>query len=256
MSFICKVSGHKWPKLPDGTDGCTCERCGESHFAYGFKYGHNWVKQPGSCKATCSWCGREETRHDWDRCLCTWCGATCDDHSWEPVPGTCDFRCTVCGKVSQYKKNHMWKGCTCTCCGAVRNEGHAFAASPGGTSEVCSVCGKTLDESRAETAIEELKKAGRRHRDSPEAERLIAKISDVKSLMAIAPYAPFPTIRRLGALGADEALAAIARSTSYGYERRNDAKRLIRDEALRESIDVQRTEMEQRWYDYDIRSGM
>ncbi|MBR3311692.1 MAG: hypothetical protein IKG15_07750, partial [Solobacterium sp.] len=29
MGFVCKITGHKWHKMPDGKDGCTCSRCGE-----------------------------------------------------------------------------------------------------------------------------------------------------------------------------------------------------------------------------------
>ena len=256
MSLACRISGHKWFKLPDGSDGCTCERCGESHFAHGFNYSHNWVKEPGSCKATCTWCGREETRHDWNKCLCTWCGATCDDHSWEPIPGTCEFRCTVCGKVSLYKKDHLWQGCTCTRCGEVRNAGHRFVAPAEGGLAVCAICGMSIDESRAQNIIDVVKKARGDLRRCRGVEEVVKEMTDPDALLKVVGSVPLQALRRLGHLGADKALAKLAKDPSSGYQLRVDARNLIRDEALRESITVCRTEDEQRWYDYDIKSGM
>ena len=43
MGIICKISGHKWHKPPDGSDGCSCERCGKSNPDWHAK--HDW-KEP------------------------------------------------------------------------------------------------------------------------------------------------------------------------------------------------------------------
>ena len=81
-------------------------------------------------------------------------------------------------------------------------------------------------------------------------------VGSAVALLGVAAFLPAQVMRRLAALGADEALAALARNGSFGYQTRCNARDLIRDAALRQSIDVQRSEDEQRWYDYDIRSGM
>ena len=252
MSLACKVSGHKWHKTPDGSDGCTCARCGEHN--HGGK--HDWHKEPGSCLVKCSWCGSEEIHHEWDRCTCTWCGTVQDfDHKWEHIFGTCDFACAICGKVNEGKKSHKWEGCTCTRCGEHRNEGHDFVPTADGGKIVCSICGIGIDESRAQAAIEALEKKERNDYWSY-AYDLIGQMEDPACVVSVAPFMPARAFERLGQLGADEELANIARSNGYGYEARREAKRNIRDAALRDSIDVRMTEEEQRWYDYDIKSGM
>ena len=261
MGFSCKMRGHKWHKTPDGGEGCCCERCGERNYGGN----HNWRKQPGSCEARCAWCGREETRHDWNGCVCSWCGEKRDfDHKWEHVRGTCDFKCLTCGEVSEYKKSHEWVGCTCTRCGAVRNEEHDFVPMEDGKL-ACAVCGAGADESRAKAAVEMLESVDRRLCRRGEEERLtrkahdlIRQIDDFACVAAIAPLAPFCAMERLAELDADEELASIARSggDEYSYKAKCKAKDLIKDAALRESIDVRMTGMEAVWYDYDIKSGM
>ena len=252
MSLACKISGHKWHKMPDGSDGCTCTRCGEHNHSGK----HNWHKEPGNCTATCSWCGSEEVHHEWERCTCTWCGAVQDfDHKWEHVSGTCGFACSICGKANESKKSHKWEGCTCARCGEHRNEEHSFVPAADGEKMVCSICGISIDESRAQAAIEALKKQERSDYWSY-AHDLIGRIEDPACVVSVAPFMPKQALERLGQLGADEELASIARSSGYGYETRREAQRNIRDAALRDSIDVRMTEEEQRWYDYDIKSGM
>ena len=254
MGLACKIRGHRWHKTPDGKDGCCCESCGERNYGGD----HDWHKQPGSCVARCTWCGNEREIHDWNRCTCTWCGEVRDfDHKWEWVSGTCDFKCVVCGKVSDDKKSHKWAGCTCSRCGETRNEGHDFAPAPDGNGAlICSICGIDSNESYVQAAIEALKKEHSNYWHCDEAKKLIDRVTDPACLLRVAPYAPGWAIRRLAKLGADGQLASIARDTSYGYETRREARNLIRDEELRESIDVQRSEMEAVWYDYDIKSGM
>ncbi len=263
MSLICKIAGHKWHKTPDGEDGCACARCGERN--YGGE--HDWRKQPGSCESRCSWCGREETRHEWNGCTCAWCGEVRDfGHEWRHVPGTCDLECVVCGRVNEYEKSHEWEGCTCTRCGEHRNEGHDFALAGDGKL-VCSVCGISADESRMKAANEMLMKARLSFRRDEEALKkalikkacdLIRQFDDPAYVAAVAPDAPFCAIERLAELGADKELADIARSDgdTYSYNMKSKAKSLIKDASLRDAIDVRRTGMEAVWYDYDIKSGM
>ena len=74
--------------------------------------------------------------------------------------------------------------------------------------------------------------------------------------MSIAPYACDWAVKRLAELGADKELASIARDSGYGFETRREAQRSISEDSLRNDINVERTEDEQRWYDYDIKSGM
>ena len=253
MGLACRITGHKWYKLPDGKDGCTCSRCGE-HNSFG---GCDWHKEPGNCEAMCSWCGRKEVRHEWNGCTCTWCGATSNyNHKWEYVSGTCDYKCSICGAISNDRKFHRFVGCTCTRCGTVRNKDHDFAPSEEDGTIRCTVCGISIDESRAQSVIEAFK-------EKPEgywsfAYDLIKQIEDTACIVSVAPLMPRQAFERLGQLGADEELEAIACGTAggYGYEMRREARRNIRDAALREGIDVKMTEEEQRWYDYDIKTGM
>ena len=253
MGLVCKVVGHKWHQTSDGKDGCICARCGERNRGGE----HDWRKEPGSCKATCSWCGREEVQHEWDRCTCSWCGEVRDfDHKWQIVSGTCDFRCSICGAMNDSKKSHKWDGCTCSRCGEHRNEGHDFALAEDGKL-VCTVCGISVDESRAQAAIEALKKEHSNYWHCREAKDLIWQMNDPVCLLSVAGYAPDWVIERLSLLGADDELAAIARGAGkFAFLSRREAQSNIRDAALRESISVEMTEDEQRWYDYDIKSGM
>lgn len=261
MGLVCLIVGHKWHKLPDGEEGCSCSRCGKSNVAWVVK--HNMHKEPGSCKATCLWCGKEAVRHEWNGCKCNWCGEVQDfDHEWQSVPGTCDLKCAVCGKVNEYIKEHEWEGCVCARCGACRNEGHVFAPTEDGKL-VCSVCGISADESRAKSAKEILEQARRSSdRDGEElfqkANDLIRQISNPADVAAVAPLSPYCAIERLAELGADEELARIARSDGddFSYKAKCEARSLIKDSALRDSIIPQRTGMEAIWYDYDIKSGM
>ena len=64
MGIVCKITGHKWNKLPDGSDGCKCTRCGRVR-----DEGHDWQKATANFGAKehrrqCRICGRYETeRH-------------------------------------------------------------------------------------------------------------------------------------------------------------------------------------------------
>ena len=46
MGLACRITGHKWHKLPDGKDGCTCSRCGERNLSGD----HNWQKKNGELR--------------------------------------------------------------------------------------------------------------------------------------------------------------------------------------------------------------
>ena len=65
-------------------------------------------------------------------------------------------------------------------------------------------------------------------------------------------------MKRLAELGAEKDLAGIARvdGDTYSLKAKSEAKSLIKDAALRESINVRMTDMEVVWYDYDIKTGM
>ncbi|MBR4831296.1 MAG: hypothetical protein IKZ97_01555 [Butyrivibrio sp.] len=253
MSLLCKMSGHKWHKFPDGKDGCKCIRCSEINLVGQ----HNWQKRNGSCIAKCSWCGREDERHDWNACRCTWCGAArTGNHDFVYLEGTCNYKCSVCGMISDLKKKHKWSGCICERCGETRNEGHNFQISQNDGIERCTVCGISIDEYRAKAAIEALKKEKSNYWQCDEAKKLMWQISNPECILTIAPYAGGWAVKRLVELGADKELAAIACDSGYGFETRCEAQRSISDDSLRNEINVQRTEEEQRWYDYDIKSGM
>ena len=82
--------------------------------------------------------------HKWKGCRCERCGSIRDEgHEFQPVPGKCQEKCGVCGKVRAAE--HQWKGCKCERCGAVRDEGHEYRPVPGKCEEKCGVCGKTRE---------------------------------------------------------------------------------------------------------------
>ena len=174
MSLLCKVSGHKWHRTPDGKDGCQCIRCSEIN--YGGQ--HDWQKRSGSCIAKCSWCGRETEQHDWNACRCTWCG------------------------------------CICERCGETRNEGHNFQISQNDGIERCAYCRISIDEYRAKAAIEALKKEKSNYWKCDEAKELMWQINNPECILSIAPYACGWAVKRLAELGADKELASIARTLS------------------------------------------
>ena len=265
MSIVCRLKGHKWPVTGDGKEGCTCARCGTSHFSseFGYDFGHSWQKQPGSCNAVCAWCSDEKVIHDWKGCVCAWCGAKRNsDHSWEPIPGACDLRCSVCGEISA-GENHKWKGCTCERCGEVRNEGHDFSgAEQDGSEAVCAICGKGINQCMADTALELLKKADRTHSRREEEEatgkarQLVARITRADVLPPLAKYHAGIVFKRMSELGEDEMIARMIRDDSLSYGARRYGLKQIRDAGLRNSITIPRDEKEDYWYDYDIKSGM
>ena len=87
---------------------------------------------------------------------------------------------------------------------------------------------------------------------------VLLQLSDLSPQGGQLPPVAVSVLPQLGQLCADEELEAIACGTAgeYGYEMRCEARRNIQDADLRESINVKMTEEEQRWYDYDIKSGM
>lgn len=148
MGLACKITGRKWHKTPDGGEGCSCARCGERNWGGD----HDWRKQPGSCVAICAWCGREDTRHGWNRCTCPWCGEVRDScHEWGAAKPSVPFAhaghyrpCTICGKcqdkphsIERVKSRKCYYRCTACGYGA---EWHEFQDG------ACVDCG--IDESK------------------------------------------------------------------------------------------------------------
>lgn len=134
MGLACKMTGHKWNKLPDGSDGCTCARCGERR-----EEGHDYqftvvrgkatwtnLTPPRTCMEICSVCGhRRTTEHDWDGCRCTRCDAMRDqDHTWGEPHSVSDtyhavhcMRCTKSEESPHTFKRHKNGVQKCTACG-------------------------------------------------------------------------------------------------------------------------------------------
>lgn len=119
MGLVCRIAGHKWRKLPDGKDGCTCSRCGEIR-----DDGHLFQPITGKCEERCAVCGKVKTlSHQWNYCQCERCGEQRDEcHDWEGC------KCRKCGKVRE--EGHDWEGCKCRKCGKVREEGHDWKVFP------------------------------------------------------------------------------------------------------------------------------
>ena len=119
MGLACKIGGHKWNKLPDGNDGCTCTRCGERR-----NEGHDFHLVEGACRETCAICHTTRSiPHEWAGCTCARCGETRDrDHSWgKPEPSDPYFRgderkthhtvkCIKCGKHDFLPHTFVQKG--------------------------------------------------------------------------------------------------------------------------------------------------
>lgn len=137
MGLACKITGHKWNKLPDGSDGCTCTRCGETR-----EQGHDyrftvvtsersWItlKQTRTCMEECSVCGhRRAAEHDWDGCRCTRCDAARDqDHTW--------------GKP--YSVSDAHHAVHCMRCTKSEKSPHTFKQLKGGVQK-CTECGFEL----------------------------------------------------------------------------------------------------------------
>ena len=85
---------------------------------------------------------------------------------------------------------------------------------------------------------------------------LIDEMQDPECVFPLACKGVYSAMERLGKLGADDKLAAIARDEKRSYNARNEARRYIKNKTLRDSIEIRMAEEEQRWCDYDIKSGM
>ncbi len=105
MGLVCKITGHKWYKLPDSKDGCTCSRCGERNYS-GV---HNWGPiQPIIDAKTKRF---DRMKH---QCTCVWCGhSRYGRHCFELSEG-CTIRCTECGYETPW---HDFANGVCTRCG-------------------------------------------------------------------------------------------------------------------------------------------
>ncbi len=126
MSLVCKIAGHKWNRLPDGSDGCVCQRCGQRRNA-----GHDWrlTHKNRECLEKCEVCGRtRKVDHSWNGCICPNCGLRRD-------------------------QDHDWQGCTCARCGKIRGEGHEWGAwkslDKAEHKRTCTICRRTEREDHA-----------------------------------------------------------------------------------------------------------
>ena len=105
MSLRCLFS-HKW-------NGCKCSYCGKVR---------DKLHDLDLCKGKCLCCGKmlQAEEHEWNDCKCAKCGKTRDErHKWTHVEGTCDEKCTTCGKEKVF---HSWDDLKCSVCGADRTK--------------------------------------------------------------------------------------------------------------------------------------
>ncbi|MBQ3302083.1 MAG: hypothetical protein IJH04_08085, partial [Eggerthellaceae bacterium] len=133
MGLACKITGHKWNKLPDGSDGCTCQRCGERR-----NEGHDY--RITNVREEWVFLVKEPKKIYGHFKVCSVC-----DH-WESVPSEEEIRRNECRE-----KGHDWNGCKCAHCGEVRNEGHDWkkAVENFGAKEhrrQCRICGRNETE--------------------------------------------------------------------------------------------------------------
>ena len=129
MGLACKIMGHKWNKLPDGSDGCTCQRCGERR-----NEGHDY--RITTVREEWVFLVREPKKIYGHVKVCSVC------NHWESVPSEEEIRRNECRE-----KGHDWSGCKCTYCGEVRNDGHDWqkAVANFGAKEhrrQCRICGR------------------------------------------------------------------------------------------------------------------
>ena len=79
--------------------------------------------------------------HKWNGCKCERCGKMRDEgHDFKPIPGKCEEKCSICGKVRS--RPHRFENCRCIICGEVRDSDHKWEPVPDNCEEVCSICGK------------------------------------------------------------------------------------------------------------------
>lgn len=132
MGIVCNIAGHKWNKLADGSDGCTCVRCGERRdeghvFQFEIYEERDFVRHVRTCREVCSVCGKpREVEHDWNGCRCSRCDAIRDQgHSW--------------GKpFSTKSKTHH--SMVCRTCGSSKRSPHSFERIKGGIQRCTECC--------------------------------------------------------------------------------------------------------------------
>ena len=107
MGLVCLIVGHKWHKLPDGEEGCSCSRCGKNNVAWVVK--HNWG--PGQPIIDARMKRLARIKH---RCTCAWCGDYHDDRHCFELNENCTIRCTECGYETPW---HDFANGVCTNCG-------------------------------------------------------------------------------------------------------------------------------------------
>jgi len=108
MGIVCKIAGHKWHKLPDGSDGCACERCGKSNPDWSAD--HDW-KAPQPITDP-SMAGRARLNH---RIPCAGCGNYRDEPHNFKLADNCLIRCADCGYETVW---HDFVDGACAKCGA------------------------------------------------------------------------------------------------------------------------------------------
>jgi len=226
MGLICKISGHKW-------NGCTCTRCDITR-----DEGHHWINEAGKCVKVCTICGKKRAvPHTWNGCKCAVCGALRDEgHQWREKPGECREVCTisipgVCREA-------------CVVCGEERPMEHDFKNG------YCSRCGMTENEAYMALALNTSAQA--------EALRYVAKISDPQMIRAFIQQKQglYVCLCSLDYISDDEVLNAIARDKGLDYELRCKARQKIKNETLRQSLEIEEDPVYRAMYDADIKSGM
>jgi len=105
MGFICKIAGHKWHKLPDGKEGCSCSRCGESNYSGD----HNW----GPIQPVIDVKEKRLARMK-HQCTCAWCGSSHYGLHCFELGEDCTIRCTECGYEAPW---HDFANGACARCG-------------------------------------------------------------------------------------------------------------------------------------------
>lgn len=105
MGLVCKIIGHKWHKLPDGEDGCSCSRCGERNYSGRHAWGPVHPISDDKMRRLV------RIKH---QCTCAWCGNSFEDrHCFELGEG-CTIRCVECGYEMPW---HDFANGACVNCG-------------------------------------------------------------------------------------------------------------------------------------------
>ena len=281
---------HEW--LPvQGKCTEKCRICGRTRTV-----DHRWETVLDKCEEKCKVCGQvRKIDHTWNGCRCERCGEIRKEgHKWEAVAGKCEEKCVLCGQSRAIPHTYV-KG-ICTVCGyeeineIIAEIKNCSYSNPNQASKLISqVDDKTklfplitdndawkCDLRKLEIIIKAIKEDPRTSimdlddiwiksirvigRDWKKVSLVSAQVRDKTRLYSLITDAELHDYQSqvvlIKNIKDDMLLSKIAKNTNLSYDLRTEARGRISDTQIKNSIDVKRNEMEQYFYDVDIKSGM